>query len=307
MLPVFSSLLPVFLAIVAGYVLRRTIMPDDAHWIGLERLTYYVLFPALIIETLAKADLAAVPAVGVGAALFLAILAMTALLIAGQPLLARRSISGPTFSSIFQGATRWNTMVALGVAGSLYGELGITLTSVAMVAMIPVLNVLSVYALARYAALTPPAFTGVLRALAANPLIWSCAIGITLYLLHPPIPQAVYGFTTMLGRASVALGLLLVGSGLDPRALGRPHPATVLTAFLKLILMPAIAIGLGTAFGLAGADLAVVAACASVPSATNAYVLARQMGGDAPIMAQMLALQTVAAAATMPVIIWLVA
>jgi predicted permease len=307
MLPVFSSLLPVFLAIIAGYLLRRTIMPDDAHWVGLERLTYYVLFPALIIETLAKADLASVPAVGVGAALFLAILAMTVLLIACQPLLARRGISGPTFTSIFQGATRWNTMVALGVAGSLYGGLGITLTSVAMVAMIPVLNVLCVFVLARYASLTPPALTSVARALAANPLIWSCVIGIALYLLNPPIPQAVYGFTTMLGRASVALGLLLVGSGLDPRTFGRPHPATLLTAFLKLILMPAFAIGLGKVFGLAGADLAVVAACAAVPSASNAYVLARQMGGDAPILAQMLTLQTIAAVVTMPVIIWLVA
>ena len=307
MLPVFSSLLPVFLAIVAGYLLRRTIMPDDAHWIGLERLTYYVLFPALIIETLAKADLASVPAVGVGASLFLAILAMTASLIASQPILARRGISGPTFTSVFQGATRWNTMVALGVAGSLYGGLGITLTSVAMVAMIPVLNVLCVYVLARYAALTPPALPSVARALAANPLIWSCAIGIALYLVHPPIPQAVYGFTTMLGRASVALGLLLVGSGLDPRTFGRPHPATLLTGFLKLVLMPAFAIGLGKMFGLGGADLAVVAACAAVPSASNAYVLARQMGGDAPILAQMLTLQTLAAVATMPIIIWLVA
>jgi malonate transporter and related proteins len=307
MLPVFSSLMPVFLAIVAGYLLRRTIMPDEAHWIGLERLTYYVLFPALIIETLARADLTSVPALGVGGALFLAILAMTALLIGIQPLLERRGISGPTFTSIYQGATRWNTMVALGVAGSLYGGLGITLTSVAMVAMIPVLNVLSVYVLARHAGQVSPSVSSVVRALLANPLIWSCVIGGTLYLLHPPLPQALYGFAAMLGRASVALGLLLVGSGLDLRALGRPHPATVLTTVLKLAVMPAFAIALGKLFGLSGADLAVVTACAAVPSASNAYVLARQMGGDAPILAQILTVQTIAAVATMPVVIWLVA
>ena len=307
MLPVFSSLLPVFLAIIAGYVLRRTIMPDDAHWVGLERLTYYVLFPALIIATLPRADLTSVPALGVGGALFLAILAMTTLLLAIQPLLERRGISGPTFTSIFQGATRWNTMVALGVAGSLYGGLGITLTSVAMVAMIPVLNILCVYVLARHASLTPTSTMGVVRALLANPLIWSCLIGGALYVVQLPLPQAVYGFADMLGRASVALGLLLVGSGLDPQALRRPHAATVLTTFLKLALMPAFAIGLGKAFGLAGADLTVVAACAAVPSASNAYVLARQMGGDAPIIAQMLTVQTIAAVATMPLVIWLVA
>jgi malonate transporter and related proteins len=307
MLLVFSSLLPVFLAIVAGSLLRRTIMPDEAHWIGLERLTYYVLFPALIIESLARADLASVPALGVGGALFCAILAVAALLIVLQPALARREISGPTFTSIFQGAVRWNTMVALGVAGSLYGRTGITLTSVAIVAMIPVVNVLCVYVLARHAAQTPPAAAPIVRALAANPLIGACVVGIALNLAHVPLPDAVFGFFTMLGRASVALGLLLVGSGLEVRMLGRTEPATLLAVFMKLALMPACAIALGKLFGLAGTDLAVVAICASVPSATSSYLLARQMGGDAPIMAHMLALQTVLAAATMPVIIWLVA
>jgi malonate transporter and related proteins len=307
MLLVVYALLPVFLAIVAGHLLRRTIMPDDAHWIGLERLTYYVLFPALIIETLAGADLASVPALGVGAALFFAILAMALLLVLIRPALERRGIGGPTFTSIFQGATRWNTMVALGVATSLYGAAGVTLTSVAMVAMIPVLNVLCVWILARHAALTPPAMIGVVRALAANPLIWSCATGIVLCLAQPPIPQPLHAFATMLGRASVALGLLLVGSGLELRALARPDGATLFTMVLKLALMPAFAVGLGASFGLSGPSLAVVAACAAVPTATNAYVLARQMGGDAPIMAQMLTLQTIVAVATMPLIIWLVA
>jgi malonate transporter and related proteins len=307
MLPVFSSLLPVFLAIVAGYFLRRTIMPDDLHWIGLERLTYYVLFPALIIETLARADLASVPALGVGGALFLAILAMAALLAVLRPTLARRGIGGPTFTSIFQGATRWNTMVALGVAGSLYGRLGITLISVAIVAMIPVVNVICVSVLARHAALNPPPPLIVVRTIATNPLIWACIVGIALNLAHLPLPQALFGFATMLGNASVALGLLLVGAGLDARALGRPHPATLLTVFLKLVLMPAFAIAFGRAFGVGGTDLAVIAACAAVPSASSSYLLARQMGGDAPILAQMLTLQTIAAVATMPIIIWLVA
>jgi malonate transporter and related proteins len=307
MLLVFSSLLPVFLAIVAGTMLRRTIMPDEAHWIGLERLTYYVLFPALIVESLARADLASVPALGVGGALFCAILAVAALLMALQPALARRGISGPTFTSIFQGAVRWNTMVALGVAGSLYGRTGITLTSVAIVAMIPVVNILCVYVLARHAAQVPVSARAIMRALAANPLIGACVIGIALNMAHVPLPDALFGFATMLGRASVALGLLLVGAGLEVRSLGRVDPATLLAVFMKLALMPVCAIALGKAFGLAGTDLAVVAVCSAVPSATSSYLLARQMGGDAPIMAHMLALQTVVAAATMPVVIWLVA
>jgi len=54
---VIAALLPVFLLIVLGFVLKRSLMRLETQWHGLERLTYYVLFPALLIRTLVKADL----------------------------------------------------------------------------------------------------------------------------------------------------------------------------------------------------------------------------------------------------------
>jgi malonate transporter len=52
MLTVFAALVPVFLLIVLGYALRRLLLTEDAHWVGLENLVYYVLFPALLIDTI---------------------------------------------------------------------------------------------------------------------------------------------------------------------------------------------------------------------------------------------------------------
>jgi len=308
MAPVVSALLPVFLAIVAGFLLRHSLMPEEAHWVGLERLTYYVLFPALIIESLATADLARIPAFGVGAALFIAILVMSILLVVIRPMLMRQlHIGGPAFTSVFQGATRWNSVVGIAVAGSLYGEIGIALCSVAMVAMIPVLNVINVTILVRHAAAKPPSARDFAWTLAANPMIWSCAAGIALWLVHPPLPDAAHGFARMLGHAAVALGLLQIGSSLRLEELYRPRAVTLMTTALKLALMPALAIAFGLAFGLDGASLAVVVACAAVPSASNAYVLARQMGGDAPLVAQIVTLQTIVAVVTMPALLAIVA
>ena len=96
MLAAFSALVPVILLIVAGFWLRRTLLPEEMQWNGIERLTYYILFPALIIDTLARADLSRVPIWGVGGALFLAILLMTGLCLALRPWLAVRfGIGGP--------------------------------------------------------------------------------------------------------------------------------------------------------------------------------------------------------------------
>jgi predicted permease len=301
------ALIPVFLLIVVGIVLRRTIMPEDSHWIGPERLVYYVMFPALLIDTLARADLRGVPVLSVGGALAGAVLLMSALCLVLRPvLMGRGGLSGPSFTSVFQCATRWQTFVGLAVAANLYGDPGVVIASVAMVAMIPLLNILCVGVLARYAADASPSWFGITRALMANPFIWACVVGVALNVARVPIPAPIHHFGDALGRSSLALGLLLVGSGLPLDALLRPSAATVIATVFKLALMPAMAVGLGILFGLSGINLAVVAICSSVPSASNAYVLARQMGGDAPLVAQILTVQTLLAVLTMPVVLALV-
>jgi predicted permease len=122
---VVAALLPVFILIVLGLVLKRSLMRLETQWHGLERLTYYVLFPMLLIQTLVKANLSKVPVAGVGGALLVSALAMSLLCLGLRPLLARIDIDGPAFTSIFQGATRWQTYVALAVSGNLYGDTGL--------------------------------------------------------------------------------------------------------------------------------------------------------------------------------------
>lgn len=307
MAAVVGALVPVFMLIALGLTLRRTFMTVDAHWDGLARITYYVLFPALLIVTLARADLDAVPVVDVGAALLLAVLSTSALCLALAPLLrARCDIGGPAFTSVFQGATRFQTYVALGVVGALYGNLGLTLASVATVAMVPIINVLSVAVLTHYAApeRLPP--LAVLAMIARNPLIWACGIGIAISLLHLPIPTPIFQFGDALGKASLAVGLMVTGAGLRPHDLWRVDAAAATAVALKLVAMPAIAGAFALWFGLSGLDLAVVVCCAAVPTSPSSYVLARQMGGDAPLLAQIITLQTVLAALTMPLALMLV-
>jgi malonate transporter and related proteins len=306
MVIVASALLPVFLLIVLGFILKRTLIKPETQWHGLERLTYYVLFPVLLIQTLVKADLTRVPIGGVGGALFLSALAMSLLCLALRPLLARGGIDGPSFTSIFQGATRWQTYVALAVAGNLYGDVGLALASVAMVAIIPLVNVFSVSVLARYAAPKKQSAGAIVMTVVRNPLIWACGIGLALNVTHVPLPRVWHDVADALGRSSLAIGLLVTGAGLHLEGLFRPSLAASVTVFLKLILMPVMAIGLALWFGLSGASLAIVAACSAVPTSSSAYVLARQMGGDAPLLAQIITLQTILAAITMPIAISLV-
>ena len=303
---VISALLPVFLLIVLGFVLKRSLMRLDTQWHGLERLTYYVLFPTLLIQTLVKADLSSVPVAGVGGALFLAALVMSLLCLALRPLFSRWNVDGPAFTSIFQGATRWQTYVALAVSSNLFGQTGLALASVAMVAIIPLVNVLSVWVLARYASPEKPPIRTIVSTVVQNPLIWACAIGLAVNVTQLPLPKVWHDVAEALGRSSLGIGLLVTGAGLHLEGLFRPSLAASIAVFLKLIVMPVLAVALALSFGISGPGLVIVAVCSAVPTSSSAYVMARQMGGDAPLLAQIIALQTILAAITMPIVIALV-
>jgi predicted permease len=139
-----------------------------------------------------------------------------------------------------------------------------------------------------------------------NPLIWACAIGIAVNVTHLPLPKLWHDVADALGRSSLGIGLLVTGAGLHLEGLLRPSLAAASAVFLKLVLMPVLALALALAFGIAGPSLVVVAVCSAVPTSSSAYVMARQMGGDAPLLAQIITLQTILAAVTMPIAIALV-
>src|SRR5258705_149158 len=178
---------------------------------------------------------------------------------------------------------------------------------VAVVVIIPLVNVFSVSVLAQYASTERRSVGSIVMTVVRNPLIWACVIGLVLNVTHIPLPKLWHEVADALGRSSLAIGLLVTGAGLHLEGLFRPSLAASVTVFLKLVLMPVIAVALAMQFGITGSNLAVVTICSAVPTASSAYILARQMGGDAPLLAQIITLQPILAAVTMPVAIALAA
>jgi malonate transporter and related proteins len=300
--PVLEGLIPVFLVIVLGWATRVSGLITPIQWDGFERVTYYVLIPALVMTTLVMADLRAFSVLTVGMALLAPTLLVAALLLLARPALERISgINGPAFTSVFQGAVRWNSFVAVALAAALYGKDGVALTAIAFAFLIPSVNLMSAYVLAAHGSSGRPlTVISLAIGLAKNPFIWSTLSGIILNITGLPVPSSIAAFGDVLGRASLAAGLLLVGSGLDLANLRKPGAGLWISTALKLVAMPLLTGLVGLAVGLTGAQLAVPMICAAVPTAAAAYIMARQNGGDAPLMASIVTAQTIAAAVTMP-------
>ncbi len=308
MLSVIDSVIPVFLLIAAGWLARVSQMIEDKDWNGIERATYYIFFPAIIIDTLARADLRSVPVLGVGGALVSAILLVAGTLLALRPFLQRSiGLDGPSFTSLFQGSTRWNTFIGLAMATTLFGPRGVTLMAVAIAAMVPLLNTLAFSVLVRYAGGPSQTPLQTLRSFVTNPYIWSCAVGLALNLSGLPVPKAIGSFVEILGRAALGAGLLIVGAGLDVRRVARPEAVHLLSVAAKLFVLPVVAVTLARLFGVSGLDLEVTIVAASVPTASGAYALAKLMGGNAPLMAEIITIQTLASLVTMPLLMTLLA
>ncbi|MFN4184530.1 MAG: AEC family transporter [Hyphomonas sp.] len=299
------ALLPVILIVALGQLLstRRWIAPEAFR--SIDRLSFLVLLPALIVRALANAEFDTAPW-----QMVITLIAAQCLMgVIGLAAYGWPGISRPAIGTIIQSNVRWNTIIALSLGTALFGDEGVALVGLAAAVMIPAANVLSVYALTAHAERPPGTRPRPFLAMTRNPLVIACVIGITLAALHIEIPLALDETLRILASAAIATGLLSAGAGVDLKALGRAGLRTISWSLIRLIGMPAIVLAIGLMIGLTGLPLAIALLCAATSTAPNSYVLARELGGDTTLAANLIAVQTLLAAITLPLtwalILWL--
>lgn len=300
MFAVFTALLPIFCLILIGYIFNYYKFPGDAFWPLAEKLTYYALFPALLVVKLATANLEGIEILPMMVALMIAIIIVSFLLLISR---AKLSIQKRAFTSIFQGSIRPNTYVGLASSATLYGELGLTMAAVALSAIVPLVNLLSVTILIIFTSGARSGVRKVIISIITNPLILACAIGIGLNLSGIGLP---YGTGTILGifsRAALPLGLLSVGVSLDIGSVKSTTFPLILSSSMKLLILPLLTALSCKIIGVGHPEASIAVLFNSLPAAASAYILARQLGGDFKLMAAILTVQTVLAVITMPAIL----
>lgn len=297
---VIAALAPAGLLIALGWGLRRRGLMPEGYWGPAEWLSYYVLLPALFVHGLATADMSGVPVARIFAVLVGAVVLTAALVVAGRRLVA---VDDAGFTSVFQGAVRFNNYVGVMLATGLYGAEGTALAAVANAAIVPTVNVLSVLVFARYGGARRGLGRGlglVLRQVATNPLVLACAVGGALQATGLGLPPGIDGTLRALGQAALPMGLMCVGAALQLGTLSRDLGPTLAASAVKFVLLPAITVAACLAAGLGGPAALVAVLFHSLPTASSSYILSRQLGGDARLMASIIALQTLLAGLAIP-------
>ncbi|MDX1801734.1 MAG: AEC family transporter, partial [Marinobacter sp.] len=211
-----QALLPVFVLIMLGHFFRRLNFPGGDFWPLAERFTYYVLFPVMLVVKLGQARLPASSYADVAMLIGSMLLAMTLLLVVVQWFWRW---PGAVFSSVFQGAIRFNSYVGLAAGGMLLGDEGLSLAAIAIAVMVPLLNLLCIVMFSLVATDEPVRLGPVFRAIVTNPLIVGSVIGAVWSFFELGFHPMVASILTPLSNLALPMGLMTVGAGLQLKAL----------------------------------------------------------------------------------------
>ena len=295
---IFETLTAVFLTLLVGFVLQRRKLPIPEFWPGVEQITYYLLFPALLFTSIISAEVEfeslrvlVIPFTG-------PFLVMGLILFLGRKHLGR---DYSAFTSIFQGSIRFNTYIGFSIALSVFGLEGVSMAAMFIALVIPMLNVMSVAVLSGTSGSSSA--VNVIRHLARNPLIIACVFALTFKGLSFGLPTAIFEFLSILGRASLPLGLMAVGAALCFQQTSDDFLPLSFVSINKLLMMPVLMFASCQFFGVTGLARSIAILFAALPGSPAAYVLARQMGGDHRLMANLFTVQILVSAVTLPLVL----
>lgn len=292
----FTQLLfPDFSLILCGYLVCRYTPLNRTVWEQVETLVYFLFFPVLLFQSILKSPLdigAASGLIGAGWALGLTGIAL-AYALPYWPWLGRH-VPARDHAASTQVAFRFNSFIGLALAERLAGPQGLLLIAVLIGVCVPLFNVAAVWPMARQGQ------QGFVRALLRNPLIIGTASGLTANLLGLSIPDWLEPTVSRMGGASLALGLMAAGAGMQFGALGRAKTLAVALLAIRHLLLPLAALGLTWLFGLDPVQTTVLLAFSALPTASSAYVLATRMGYDGAYVAALVTLSTLLGMVSLP-------
>ncbi len=301
---IFESILPIFLLVIAGAALKRAPVIDRSFWPGLEQFGFYVIFPLYLFLTIAKADFQHIAIGPLSLTYGGAWVVLVIVLLAAQPTLARLGVSKAQFTTVLQTATRWNGFVALAIAERTDGPTAVAIIALLMGIIVIPINLVNITTLVWYGG-GERHFWLLIKKVITNPIVVGTFFGLALALTNTPIYQPLDTAISLVARSALGLGLLLVGAGLRLSELSKPTLATYLGVTLKLVAFPVGVIAATTLLGFDPLTVRSATLAASVPTALNGYLLARQMGGDAPLYAATATWQTAASFFTIPAMLML--
>jgi predicted permease len=301
---IFANISPIFAVVILGYFTRRSGYISKELLGSANRLVFYLAIPALIFRAVSKAS-------------FTTDLNTTVLVIT---ILSTTSIY--VISWLFAKCTSWNLarrgsfvqcaghgnhgFVGLPVALYCIGDSGLVKAAILAGFLFMLQNILSVLALEANGA--DEATIGdkirkIGRSTLRNPIIISAFAGMVVSWFEIEVPGPAIRFLDIMSGMAAPLSLLLIGASLSFDMMRKNFFSVVGVVIIKLVCLPLLGIILFLTMSLNPDDYLPALILLATPTATVAYVMAGEMGGDSEFAAAAISTSTLASAVTY--LLWL--
>ena len=288
-------LLPDFSLIFLGYLICRYTALNRSVWQPVESLVYYLLFPVLLFQSIVKSPMDIGAASGlIGAGMLSGVIGIALAYSLPHWPWVGKYIDVRDHAASAQVAFRFNSFIGLAIAERLAGTQGLLMIAVLIGVCVPLFNIAAVWPMARHAQ------RGFAREIVRNPLIIATSCGLVANLLGLVIPVWLEPAVTRIGAASLALGLMAAGAGMQLGSLSSGKVLAVAVLSIRHFVLPLVALGLALLFKLDSVQTTVLLAFAALPTASTCYVLAARMGYNGAYVAALVTLSTLLGIVSLP-------
>ena len=291
---ILNTIIPIFAIIFIGwFAYQRNFIPqsflDPAN-----RLVFYFAIPAMIFKAISGVSFShnfdltvlaiAITALTTGYAMAFAI---------GKILKLR----GDSLGSFIQCSSHCNIgYIAFAVAYYYLGNMGLAAAGLFAGFIMILQNLFSVIALTSLSGRKTSEKSiraNIVAQVMLNPIIISAGIGIVFSIAEIQLPLFISRSLDILGGMGLPTALLIIGASLSLGKVRTQLPVVMASSFCKLILMPAVAMGLCLLMDIPDALRLPILIILAAPTATVTYVMAGEMGGDTDLAAAAISLCTI--------------
>jgi hypothetical protein len=283
---------PICLMLFLGMFFKRCRLIDD-HFIEVaSRLVFKVTLPALLFMSVISSEQNLLESselvlYGIITSFFFFIITWLAVKVI-QP-------ANPNVDVIIQGAYRGNTaIVGLAYVANLYGNQGIAHAALYVAALTMLFNIQAVIILSpKTEGLGLRAITTVTKNLTKNPLIIAILTGIIFAQFPFSLPVIALDAGKYFANMTLPLALICAGGSLDFNAFSNDKSSVWISTFLKLVACPLFMTGAAYIYGFRNEELAIVLLTSTTPAAAASYVMARGMGRNYVMAANIMVVTTI--------------
>lgn len=288
--------LPTFLLIALGYLLRIAKIMDDEGSQKMNVLAFNVLIPAMVFYNIYSSP----PQIDAhGGVMVFAAVSITVLFVVLMVLIPYIEKDSARRGVMVQGIFRSSFVVlGMGLVNSMYSgdKLGITAMMSAIIA--PLFNGFAVIALETYGK-GKTNIKRIAKGIITNPLIIGSALALALVSLDVQLPTVLEKVVANLSATATPLALLVAGASFRFSSIGDRRWQLVISCLGKLVLVPLVFMPIAVMLGFRGVELLSLLVLFGSPNAVSSHIMAYNSGGDAQLAGQIVVFSTCFSAATL--------